>query len=344
MTTEPIVAAEAVSKVFRGPSSFLSRFRGERRAIAAVEAATIAVFAGETLALVGESGSGKSTLAKLLLDVEAPTTGVVRYKGTPLTALDRQSYREYRRSVQPVFQDPYGSLNPRMRVQTIVTEQLQTLLGVRGAPAIQRVAEVLEAVGLPARAAVSYPHEFSGGQRQRIAIARALAPRPLTLILDEPVSALDVSVRAQILNLLVDIQDATGVGYLFIAHDLAIVERISHRIAVMYLGRLVEEGPTQEVLSRPLHPYTQALVASVPIPDPLAPPPVLLSGEIPSPWAKPSGCHFRTRCRFAMDVCSQTAPPLISVGDQRRLACHLVAGTADAVAVLEQQPTIPSSP
>ncbi len=291
--------------------------------VRAVDAVSFAIRAGSTLGLVGESGCGKTTTSKLILGLERPTSGAIRFDGRDVLALGREGERAYRRAVQAVFQDPYASLDPRMRVAAIVAEPLVINSDLDAAGRRRRVAELLELVGLPERAATLYPHEFSGGQRQRIAIARALALSPRLVVLDEPVSALDVSIRAQILNLLVDLQERLEVSYLFIAHDLAAVAHMSRTIAVMYLGRIVELGDADAVALAPKHPYTKALFAAA-LPVELDRPreDVTLAGEVPSPLDPPSGCRFHPRCPFVMPHCATDAPALRPESG-RLVACHL---------------------
>jgi oligopeptide/dipeptide ABC transporter ATP-binding protein len=296
-------------------------------AVRAVDGVSFAIEPGRTLGVVGESGCGKSTTAKLVLKLEEPTGGDILFEGRPLAGIDAEGLRRYRRSVQAVFQDPFASLNPRMRVSAIIAEPLVTNEPLGAAETRKRVARLLEMVGLPERAADLFPHEFSGGQRQRIAIARALALSPRLVVLDEPVSALDVSIRAQILNLLTDLQRDLGLAYLFIAHDLAAVAHMSHTIAVMYLGKIVEHGPAKTVATDPRHPYTQALfAAALPVHPDEEREEVVLTGEVPSPVNPPAGCRFHPRCPHADRRCAQEVPVLLAAHG-REVACHLYDGT-----------------
>ena len=298
-------------------------FRSDPGAVRAVDGVSFSIEAGRTLGVVGESGCGKSTTAKLVLKLEEPTAGEIRFEGRALHTLDADGLRQYRRSVQAVFQDPFASLNPRMRVDSIIAEPLITNEKIDKRQARDRVGKLLDMVGLPARSADLFPHEFSGGQRQRIAIARALALSPKLVVLDEPVSALDVSIRAQILNLLVDLQRDLGLAYLFIAHDLAAVAHMSHTIAVMYLGQLVEYGPAKTVASDPKHPYTQALFsAALPSHPDESRDEIILTGEVPSPVNPPSGCRFHPRCPHVMPRCAPEVPKLRTAFG-RETACHL---------------------
>ena len=298
-------------------------FGADPGAVRAVDGVSFTIEAGRTLGVVGESGCGKSTTAKLVLKLEEPTAGEIRFEGRALHTLDAEGLRQYRRSVQAVFQDPFASLNPRMRVDAIIAEPLVTNEKVGRAQARERVAKLLDMVGLPARSADLFPHEFSGGQRQRIAIARALALSPKLIVLDEPVSALDVSIRAQILNLLVDLQRDLGLAYLFIAHDLAAVAHMSHSIAVMYLGQLVEYGPAKIVATDPKHPYTQALFsAALPSHPDESRDEIILIGEVPSPVNPPSGCRFHPRCPHVLPRCAPEVPRLRPAFG-RETACHL---------------------
>lgn len=293
--------------------------------VKAVDGVSFAIRPGETLCLVGESGCGKSTVAKLALRLIEPTEGAIRLDGEDVTGLDAERMRPYRRRIQMVFQDPYASLNPRMRAGRIVGEPLENYSDIPQSEREERVAALFAKVGLRADATGRYPFEFSGGQRQRLGIARALALEPAIIVADEPVSALDVSVQAQVLNLLMDLQDELGLSYLFVSHDLGVVEHIGHRIAVMYLGRIVELADKEALFAEPLHPYTKALISAAPLPDPRAKRErIVLQGDVPSPMNPPPGCTFHTRCPFAADRCKVETPPLEAKADGRVVACHLV--------------------
>jgi len=299
-------------------------FGGPQKVVRAVDDVSFVIEPGATLGLVGESGCGKTTTAKLVLLLERPTAGEIRFDGESLATLDAEGIKRYRKSVQAVFQDPYASLSPRMRVGSIITEPLVTNERLSAAELGTRLRKVLDLVGLPARAAELFPHEFSGGQRQRIAIARALTLSPRLIVLDEPVSALDVSIRAQILNLLKDLQRELGLAYLFIAHDLAAVAHMSHVIAVMYLGRVVETGVARTVAVDPRHPYTKALfAAALPAHPDDSRDDIVLVGDVPSPLDPPSGCRFHTRCPQVMMPRCATDEPQLACVDGRDVACHL---------------------
>jgi peptide/nickel transport system ATP-binding protein/oligopeptide transport system ATP-binding protein len=291
--------------------------------VKAVEGVSFSVDAGETLAIVGESGCGKSTLSRLVLRLIEPDSGQLRFEGRDLSAFDADQLRAFRRDAQIIFQDPYASLNPRMTVSQILSEPLSLHGLVPAAQRAERVAELLRLVGLEPRFARRYPHEFSGGQRQRIAIARALAVEPKLVICDEPVSALDVSIRSQILNLLRDLQDRLGLAYIFVSHDLAVVKHIADRIAVMNLGCIVETGPTQALFAAPGHPYTRALLSAIPVPRPQARRSrILLQGEMPSALHPPPGCRFHTRCPYVIDRCRIDVPELKADANGHATACH----------------------
>ena len=282
---------------------------------------------GETLGLVGESGCGKSSTAKAILKLVDPTSGEIAWHGERIESLSAAQMRPFRRELQAVFQDPYSSLNPRMRAADIVSEPIRNFESAQESEIGERVAALFDKVGLRADQMVKYPYEFSGGQRQRLGIARALAPRPKLIVCDEPVSALDVSVQAQVINLLMKLQDEFGLSYLFVAHDLAVVEHISHRVAVMYLGRIVELAETESLFNHPQHPYTVALLSAVPVPDPQsARKRIILTGDVPSPVNPPPGCRFHTRCPLAEARCRVEVPVMKEVAPGHYAACHLREG------------------
>lgn len=314
-----LLEVEGLRKHFLIRKGILSRVTENVRA---VEDISFTINRGETVGLVGESGSGKSTVARLILRLVEPTAGIVRFEGRDLTNLPPNELRALRRRMQIVFQDPFASLNPRMNIGRIVGEGLDIHKLAAGAERAGIVARLLEQVGLPADAVSRYPHEFSGGQRQRIGIARALAAGPSLLIADEPVAALDVSVQAQVLNLLQDLQEQLQLTILFISHDLSVVEVIADRVIVMYLGRIMEIAPSRALYRSPRHPYTRALLSAIPDATPgSVRDRIVLKGDLPSPLSPPSGCVFRTRCPYAIEACAETVPPLVEVGSEHMKAC-----------------------
>ncbi len=301
-----------------------SRVSGQ---VHAVDDVSFSIAEGETLGLVGESGCGKSTTGKTILKLIDPTSGTVEWRGRRIDQLSARAMRPYRRELQAVFQDPYSSLNPRLRAADIVAEPIRNFETAAAGEIHDRVASLFEKVGLRPDQMVKYPYEFSGGQRQRLGIARALAPNPRLIVCDEPVSALDVSVQAQVINLLMDLQDELGLSYLFVAHDLAVVEHISHRVAVMYLGKLVELTDTRSLFTNPQHPYTEALLSAVPVPDPrIQRKRVILTGDVPSPIHPPPGCRFHTRCPYAEERCRREEPAMKEITSGHFVACHLREG------------------
>ena len=304
----------------------LGRVSGQ---VHAADEVSFSIAEGETLGLVGESGCGKSSTAKAILKLVDPTSGEIAWRGERIEALSPAQMRPFRRELQAVFQDPYSSLNPRMRAADIVSEPIRNFESASEDEIRARVAGLFDRVGLRADQMVKYPYEFSGGQRQRLGIARALAPKPRLIVCDEPVSALDVSVQAQVINLLMDLQREFGLSYLFVAHDLAVVEHISHRVAVMYLGRIVELADTASLFERPQHPYTVALLSAVPVPDPRsAKKRIILAGDVPSPIDPPPGCRFHTRCPLAIARCRVEVPVMKEVAPGHFAACHLREGKA----------------
>lgn len=320
--TAPVVEVTGLTKHFPVTSGLLRRTVAT---VKAVDGVSLAIAPGETLCLVGESGCGKSTVGRLILRLMEPTAGTIRLRGVDVTHLGDAAMRPHRRHAQMVFQDPYASLNPRLTVGTIVGEPLENYDGADAATRRAKVAGLLDRVGLRADAMHRYAFEFSGGQRQRLGIARALALDPGLIVADEAVSALDVSVQAQVLNLLMDLQEERNIAYLFISHDLGVVEHIGHRIAVMYLGEIVEIAPKAALFATPLHPYTQALIAAAPIADPRARGErVVLEGDIPSPISPPTGCRFHTRCPVALARCKTEAPVTRQIAPAHAVACHLV--------------------
>jgi oligopeptide/dipeptide ABC transporter ATP-binding protein len=315
-----LLEVRGLRKFFPAKSGLLAR----RAKVHAVDGVSFSIKEGETLGLVGESGCGKSTTGKLILRLQDPTEGQVLWRGRRIDRLNRADMRPVRRELQAVFQDPYSSLNPRMRAVDIVAEPIRNYESLPAAEVRARAADLFERVGLRPDQMVKYPYEFSGGQRQRLGIARALSVRPRLIVCDEPVSALDVSVQAQVINLLMDLQAEFRLSYLFVAHDLAVVEHISHRVAVMYLGKIVEIAPKRAIFTRPLHPYTEALLDAVPVPSPtMSKQRRLLTGDVPSPIDPPSGCRFHTRCPYVEERCKREEPPLQEISPGQWVACHL---------------------
>ncbi|MDU0953961.1 MAG: dipeptide ABC transporter ATP-binding protein [Bradyrhizobium sp.] len=317
----PLLSVRNLTKAFPIRGGLLKRQIGSVRA---VDGVSFHIEPSETFGLVGESGCGKSTTGRCVLRLIEPSSGELIFEGKDVIALSGESLRALRRDIQIIFQDPYASLNPRMTIGAIIGEAL-TIHGLAASRQKyeERIVHLLETVGLQADHMTRYPHEFSGGQRQRIGIARAIAVEPKLIICDEPGSALDVSIQAQVINLLEDLQQKFGIAYLFVAHDLSVVEHISRRVAVMYLGRIVETAPSRLLYSAPKHPYTEALLSAVPIPDPsVKRKRIRLKGEVPSPIDPPSGCHFHTRCPIAKDVCSKEVPPLKASAEGHLVACH----------------------
>ena len=319
--TEPVLEVRDLKKHFPVRTGLLQRAGGT---VFAVDGVSFSIGHGETLALVGESGCGKSTVGRTVLRLIEPTAGEIRVGGSDITKLSKAELRPFRRQMQIIFQDPFSSLDPRMSAGDIVAEPLRVHGIAKGGEGKKQVAALFDRVGLRKAQMDNYPHQFSGGQRQRIGIARALALQPKLIVGDEPVSALDVSIQAQVLNLMLDLQKEMGLAYLFISHNLAVVEHISHRIAVMYLGRIVEYTDKKTLFTRALHPYTEQLLLAVPVPDPrVKRQKRVLQGDVPSPVNPPSGCHFHTRCPYAVDRCRAESPALREVRPGQMVACHL---------------------
>ena len=321
---KPLIEVRNLKMYFPVGSTLLS---SHRKTLKAVDDVSFDLYPGETFGLVGESGCGKTTVGRTLVRLYKPTAGQIIFDGTDIAQMDEHTVLPYRKKMQMIFQDPYASLNPRMTVSSIIGEPMR-LQGVKQEEISARVSELIEQVGLKKDHLNRYPHEFSGGQRQRIGIARALAMHPEFIVCDEPISALDVSIQAQVINMLEELQEQMGITYLFVSHDLSMVRHISHRVGVMYLGQMVELATVEELYSNMQHPYTQALMSAVPLADPdLAAQSqrIVLQGDVPQPIDPPSGCPFRTRCRYAEKRCAETRPQLRDIGNGHLLACHIMA-------------------
>lgn len=322
----PMIEVKNVKKYFYGSKRFLSK---KRSVVKAVNDVSFSIRRGETFGIVGESGCGKSTLGRTVIQLLKPTEGQVLYNGLDLSTLSAEEMRKLRREIQIIFQDPYASLNPRMTVRELIQAPLDVFSDGNAEEKLEKVKEIMGKVGLREEYMEKYPHEFSGGQRQRIVIARALIMNPKFIFCDEPVSALDVSVRAQVLNLMKDIQKEFGLTYMFISHDLSVVRFLCDRIAVMYLGRIVEIADKEELYDHPKHPYTNALLSAIPVPDvDVAPERILLEGDLPSPYDPPEGCLFHTRCRYATERCRREVPEMKEIGAGHCVACHLFSDSA----------------
>jgi oligopeptide/dipeptide ABC transporter ATP-binding protein len=325
MSATSLIETHGLTKIFTSRRGLLSR---QQRQVRALDGVDLTIYRQETLGVVGESGCGKTTLGRAIMRLIHPTSGQILFEGQDIAPLNRSDFRRYRRDMQMVFQNPYSSFDPRFSMLNSMTEPLRTHTDLRGEALVKRARELLEQTGMPGEILYRYPHEFSGGQLQRIAVARALALNPKFIVLDEPTSALDVSVQAQIINLLQQLQRELKLTYLFITHDLSVVQHISDRIAVMYLGKVVELSSTEAIFSGAQHPYTQALLASAPSLDPeFRRERIVLKGSVPDPAAPPPGCSFHPRCPEAMEICSQAEPTFVDVGDGHMVACHLVSET-----------------